>query len=198
MTITYTLGNNLYLNITNACPCACIFCIREQSNGVGSADSLRLPREPTAQEIKAAIDAHELAENTEEIVFCGFGEPLERAEIIPELCAHIRTKTDKPIRINTNGLVKFLDPNFDIARLACVDKISISLNADDAEEYTRVTRPRFGSDSYQAMLDFAQEIKKYTEVTFSVVANVISPERIANCQHIADKMGIPLFVRNPY
>ena len=42
MTILYELGCNLYVNLTNRCPCRCAFCIRQKSKGVGTGDDLWL------------------------------------------------------------------------------------------------------------------------------------------------------------
>ena len=48
-TITYELGNNLYINLTNRCSNDCEFCVR---NGKTSyyGNELWLEKEPTAEE----------------------------------------------------------------------------------------------------------------------------------------------------
>jgi len=194
MTIFYKLQDKLYVNITNNCPCDCVFCLRVHHDTIGDAQSLWLPREPSLDEIKAAFDACDLGGITE-IVFCGFGEPLERADIVVSISKYIRSKCDIPIRINTNGLVKMRHPDFDMLQLAVVDFISVSLNADDEDEYLRLTRSRFGKNSYSAVLDFAREAKKYADVTFTVVQDVIDEARTARCREIAKNMGIPLRIR---
>ena len=56
MTLYYRLGANLYVNVTNLCSCDCVFCIRGGTDGVGSADSLWLEREPTIWELKESFD----------------------------------------------------------------------------------------------------------------------------------------------
>lgn len=56
-------------------------------------------------------------------------------------------------------------------------------------------RPKFGINSYSAMLDFAKKCRRYTDnVIFSVV-DVIGEEEIAKCQKISDSLNIPLRVR---
>ena len=200
MTIVYRLGNKLYLNITNACPCSCVFCIRNHTDGVGDATSLWLEREPSLDEIKASIDACRPFDGIDEIVFCGYGEPMERADVVIEICQYLKTsslsgKPALPVRINTNGLVFLMHPGFDVSRLAVADCVSISLNADDSEEYQRQARPKFGEASFGAILDFAREAKAYTSVVFSVVEGTISPERLENCKIIAKEIGVPLRIR---
>jgi len=197
MTIFYRLGQKLYVNITNACPCACVFCIREYADGVGSGSSLWLEREPTFDEIKSAFETRKDLDEIDEIVFCGFGEPMERASDVVEICKFIKAASPRfiPIRINTNGLVRLIAPAFDISALAVVDSVSVSLNSDDPQEYMRLVNPRFGIESYQAMIDFAVAAKDYTHVMFTVV-DTLEPWRIENCRVLADSLGIELRVRS--
>jgi TatD family-associated radical SAM protein len=193
MNILYRLEDKLFVNITNVCPCDCIFCIRKTADGMNENESLWLEREPTLDEIKAAFDTrHDLSEITE-IVFCGFGEPMERDQDVITLLKYFK-KHGKRVRINTNGLVRLINPHFDISQLADADCVSISLNADDAEEYNRVTRPRFGIAAYDEVLRFAADVKKFTNVTLSVV-NVLAPHRIENCREIARNLGATFRLR---
>ena len=202
MTIAYKLGSKVYLNITNICPCSCVFCLRETQSGVGDAASLWLEREPSIDEIKSTLDAYPF-EGINEIVFCGYGEPMERADVVLEVSRYIKlelfaqkNKPAPPVRINTNGLAYLMSPGFDVSRLAVVDTVSISLNADDSAEYMRVARPRFGVQSYDALLNFAKESSAYTNVVFTVVEGM-SQERLENCMRIADDLGVSFRLR-PY
>ena len=197
MTIVYQLGSKLYLNITNACPCNCVFCIRNSIDGVGDAASLWLEREPSLEEIKAALDARSF-DGIDEIVFCGYGEPMERADDVIAISQYVISSSlyEKPaLRINTNGLVFLMHPEFDVSRLAIVDCISISLNADDPAEYQRLARPRFGAAAFGSLMDFARQAKAYTTVVFSVVGGTLSTDRLENCRRIASEMGVELRVR---
>jgi len=194
MTIFYRLGNKLYVNITNTCPCACVFCIRNLTDTVGDANSLWLEREPTIDEIKQAFDARQDLHEVDEIVFCGYGEPMVRASDIVEITHYMKSKTMLPVRVNTNGLVKLIDPTFEIDRLVIMDSISVSLNADDAGEYLRIVQPDFGIASYDALLEFVEEIKEFVNVTLTVM-EILGAERIANCRQIADALGVELRVR---
>jgi len=194
MTIFYRLGQKLYVNITNKCPCNCTFCIRKFTDSVGDAKSLWLEREPTLDEIKAAFKSRQDLQEISEIVFCGYGEPMERAEDVIEICKFMKS-LKIPIRINTNGLVRLINPAFDISALSAADSISISLNADDAEEYNRLTNPKFGIESYTEMLNFAKLASKHTAVTLTVV-DALSPERIENCHRIAESLNLSLMVRS--
>lgn len=79
MTIVYEVGNNLYVNLTNKCPCSCTFCIRNNGDGAYGSDSLWLEHDPSDQEIIQALKEHNF-KNYKEIVFCGYGEPTERLD----------------------------------------------------------------------------------------------------------------------
>jgi TatD family-associated radical SAM protein len=196
MTIFYRLGNSLYVNITNACPCACVFCIRQSTDSVGDADSLWLEREPTVEEVKRAFDARDDLHDVDEVVFCGYGEPMVRAWDVLAIAKHIKEKTGLKVRINTNGLVKLLAPDFDVALLAgVVDSASVSLNADDAAEYVRIVQPVFGPAAYDAVVDFVKETKQYMDVTVTVMED-LGQARIDNCRQIAKTLGVPLRVRS--
>ena len=51
MNMLYEIGDTLYVNLTNRCPCSCTFCIRNESDTVNGHDVLWLEREPTAGEV---------------------------------------------------------------------------------------------------------------------------------------------------
>ena len=198
MTIVYPVGKGLYVNLTNRCPCACTFCIRQNGAGVYGSDSLWLEREPTVDETVAALDAAGLS-SYEEVVFCGYGEPTERLDDLLAVARHIREVAPKtPIRVNTNGLADLIAGVPTAARFAgLVDALSISLNAPTAEEYVQLCRPKFGAVSYEAMLTFAAEAKRYVpSVVMSVVGTAdMTPEKVASCQAVCDRIGVPLRVR---
>ena len=73
--IVYTYGNQAYLNITNACPCRCTFCIRNNGDGVGEATTLWFDHNPKIDEIKAEIDNFDFGKYNNSIIICGYGEP---------------------------------------------------------------------------------------------------------------------------
>ena len=131
------------------------------------------------------------------MVFCGYGEPLVRIHEVIEVAKFIKSQSDVKIRINTTGISDLIHKEENTARLlvGCIDAISISLNAPTAEEYVKVTRPKFGTEAFYAMIEFAKYVKENIgDVAFSVV-NVISDEQIERCKSLADEMGIPLRVR---
>lgn len=195
MTILYEVGEGLYINLTNKCPCACTFCIREEGDGAYGSDSLWLHHEPSYEEIIEAFKHVDL-KKYKEIVFCGYGEPLTRVDTMIQICDYIRSVCDLKIRVNTNGLGNLIHGR-EIEPLleGKVDVVSISLNAPNAEDYVKVTRPKFGLPSFDAMLHFASECKKYVpEVVFTVV-DCIPQEQIEESRKIAEGIGVSFRIR---
>ena len=198
MTVTYEGRGALYVNITNRCPCACVFCLRHNKDHVFNAGSLWLEREPTVKEICDSIDAWDL-EKYGEIVFCGYGEPTERLEDLLQVAAYIRSKGKTRIRINTNGLADLICGEGTAHKLeGLIDAVSISLNATNKEDYLKLVRPKFGIDSYDAMLRFAKDCTQYVpEVVMTVVDVVTSKEEQERSRRICESVGATLRVR-PY
>ena len=196
MTILYDYEDSLYVNLTNKCPCACVFCIRKETDHVGNSDSLWLDHEPTVEEVKKEFKNFDL-NKYEEIVFCGYGEPLVRINEVVEVAKYIRSISNIKIRVNTNGLSDLIHNKKTAQMLKDnIDAVSISLNAPNKVKYNEVTKPKFGEKSYKALLDFATDCKKYIkEVNFSVV-DEINEKEIQESKELAESMNIPLRVRH--
>ena len=193
--IVYTFEGQVYLNITNRCPCRCVFCIRQNGDGLGSAETLWHHGDPTAEEVIAALREFDFT-GYEEIVFCGYGEPLYALDTFLAACRVIREELHLRIRLNTNGLADLIHGKKTVPLIApYVDIVSISLNAPNATRYNEVTRPAYGEPAFEAMLQFARECKEAgLAVKFSVV-DVIPTEEIEACKTLAQSLGIPLRVR---
>ena len=196
MDIVYRYGSTYYVNMTNRCPCRCIFCVRNRTDALGDAECLWLEREPTPEEIISELETKDLAESGE-IVFCGYGEPTERLDALLETAGLIKSRLGKRVRLDTNGLGNLINGRDIVPDLAeCIDRISISLNASDAGEYLEVTRSRFGIGSYQTVLDFIAECRRLIkDVTVSVVGGYIPEESVAECAKIAESLGAAFRVR---
>ncbi len=185
----------IYINMTNRCTNKCKFCIRYTDSGVDGVD-LWLEHEPSVDEIKAALDEQGLSD-AEEIVFCGYGEPTMRYDIIPEICRYIREKNkDAKIRINTNGhgnkiAGKDITPDF----AGLVDEISISLNQKNAELYNEICVCDYGEDGFYELLDFAKKAQKHVKSVVLSIVDVLPEEDIEACKKLAEEHGIALRIR---
>lgn len=182
--------------MTNKCPCACTFCLRNNGDELNGSGNLWLEREPSVEEVKAEFDKFP-PDSYGDIVFCGYGEPTERLEDLLEVAEYAKKKFGKKIRVNTNGLAnliyeKDVTPMFE----GKVDAISISLNTPDPEEYLRLTRSRFGEQSFEAMLAFARDVKKYVpSVVLTTVETTISKEEEDKCRKICEDLGVTYRIR---
>jgi len=190
--IAYSIRNSLYLNITNECTNECIFCPRLK-NPVVKGHDLRLERDPTFEEIVAAIGD---PFRYEEVVFCGFGEPLLRLETVKNVARFLREKGFRNLRIDTNGQANLIHGRNVVPELAqLVTNYSVSLNAPSAEEYQRLCRPKYGPTAYEEVKKFIVECKRQGT---SAVATVVALPGIDldACRGVAEvELGVPLRVR---
>lgn len=195
--VLYDYASGLYVNLTNRCPCRCEFCIRDMVDSLGDADSLWLKREPTVSEVKEMLGQWKLSNYTE-LVFCGYGEPMERLDDVLQLCRYVKETTHLKTRINTNGLSDLLHGHRTAPELSgLVDAISISLNAASAEKYDSLCHPKFGLEAWPAILRFTEEVKQYVpDVTMSVVGGTIPEQDVDICRQIAQtQLGVKFRVR---
>lgn len=198
MTITYAAGTAIYVNMTNRCPCACTFCLRQNKDHVFDSESLWLEREPTVREVCDSLDTWDMSRYSE-IVFCGYGEPTERLYDMLEVARYIRERYSLAIRVNTNGLADLIWGEATAPKLAgLIDTVSISLNATNKEDYCKVVRPRFGMEAFDAMLKFAKDCTQYVpSVIMTVVDGVTGEAEQERCRAICEAVGAKLRIR-PY
>ena len=194
--IVYTYGNQIYLNITNACPCNCVFCVRNNTDGLGDMGSLWLEHEPSFEEIKEAIDNFDF-NGYSDVVFCGYGEPTCALEKLLKTAKYIKDTKNTKIRLNTNGLSDLINKSECTAERmeGLIDAVSISLNASDAEKYEKIVKPSFGIKSFDAMIKFTKDCQKYISDVKVTVVDTIGEEEIAKCRDLCKKNGIELKVR---
>ncbi len=192
MAITYQLGDKLYINLTNRCTNDCKFCVRKFKDGVGGYN-LWLEEEPTAEEVIADIGQ---ADQYQEIIFCGYGEPLIRVEAVSKIAQYLTEHYPQiPVRINTNGLANLIHERNVLPELAGdINQISISLNASNAETYQAITQSQFGEKAFPALIDFIKQAQDWIpKVTVSVVRH---PEiDIAACRELAEELEVNLKIR---
>ncbi|WP_202095791.1 TatD family nuclease-associated radical SAM protein [Adlercreutzia mucosicola] len=196
MTMLYEVYDGLYVNLTNRCSCRCTFCLRSQGEGVCGSDSLWLEREPTFEEVRDEFAKFDMS-RYDEVVFCGFGEPTEAWEVLKQVAAYVKETYGLPVRVNTNGQGSLINGR-DIAPefAGLVDAVSISLNTPNPVRYAELTRSRFGTEAFPAMLDFAREVRRYVpDVTMTTVETTLTPEEEAACRAICDELGVTYRIR---
>ncbi len=192
-TFVYEIGKSLYVNLTNRCTNRCDFCVRREGEGVGGYH-LWLDREPEAQDV---LDLIPDPSAWQEIVFCGYGEPMLRLDTLLVIASALREKDpDCKIRINTNGQANLYYRTNVVPRLrGWIDTVSISLNAPDAQSYQKMCHSGFGAEAFDGLLDFTRECVKFLPEVILSVVDVLSPEEIEKCRKIARDTGAEFRVR---
>lgn len=160
--IYYRRGKDeMSINITNKCPNACLFCIRDKDEGWG-VSNLYLKEDPSLQEIKEET-REALEENDEEITkvkICGYGEPLIRLEILPELVKFVRENLpETTIQLTTTGWpVYSMEKGLERFRKSSengIDRIYLSTHAVEEETYDKVVRPA-EDNSFEKVMKFLE------------------------------------------
>jgi TatD family-associated radical SAM protein len=184
--ITYQIGNNLYLSITDRCTLECAFCPKTLGDMRVKGYDLTFDHRPTAGEIIATIDD---PAGYDEVVFCGYGEPTMRLNVLLEVARDIKARGGR-VRLNTDGLSNLVHKQNTLPELAeCVDALSVSLNAQNREVYDRHCRPNLPG-SYEAMLAFLREAPKYFKDVTATAIDGLEGVDIPACEAIAREMGV--------
>lgn len=165
--LTYQIGNNLYLNITNGCNAHCNFCDRLGDAEV-SGYNLKMSKE---EEPAAEVYIEQIGDPAryKEIIFCGYGEPTIRWSVVKEIAKYIKN-AGGVTRLNTNGHGNLINKRDITPELnGLIDSVSISLNSGDPSQYSEM----MGLDisHFNEMVAFAKSAKGYTgKVVMSIVS----------------------------
>jgi len=195
----YFLGNTMYINVTNVCTNSCVFCIRSL-NGTVAGANLWLENEnlSAGQVIEEIKD--QLPETRDEIVFCGYGEPLIKLNIIKEVSAFLKQNFPKvPVRINTNGHASLIHKRNIVPELVgFIDGVSVSLNAENADLYAELTKCKFDKNiAFESVKEFIGEcVKNGIDTTATVVSGFQNYKvDIQQCKSITESLGAKFKVR---
>jgi TatD DNase family protein len=190
--IVYKMKNSLYLNITIRCDADCVFCDRK-GEAVVKGHNLRITREPSSQEVIEAIGD---PKRYDEIVFCGYGEPTIRLDVIKEVSRWVKEQGGR-VRLDTDGHGSVIHHRNIVAELVgLVDSVSISLNSVDPKQYGDLMRID-GERYHKAMIEFAREsVRLLPEVVMTIVGMDTVDERKAK-DFVKKEIGAKLRVR-PY
>ena len=182
--IAYEIRDSLYLNITNKCTNNCYFCVRAQTAFV-KGHNLKLDKEPKVDQILEAVGD---PKKYREIVFCGYGEPTARLDVVKAVAKELKTKGAK-VRLVTNGHGDLINSRPIAGELiGIIDRVSVSLNADTEEKYNKICAPKFGQESFKRVIDFIKDCAANnieTEVTCLDLPGV----DMKKCEEIAKSLG---------
>ena len=193
--LVYELDGKIYINLTNRCTNDCIFCLRKDKDDV-KGQELWLDNEDFApQEV---IDQLNKFKISSEIIFCGYGEPMLKLDILKEVAKYIKNNyPNTKIRVNTNGHANYVYKRNVVPELkGLVDEFSVSLNGENAQEYNELSQPIF-EGAYEEVKNF---IKACTKENIDTVASVVEGYKgrhinLETCENIANNLGAKFRVR---
>ena len=195
-TYVYVLDGNLYLNLTNKCSNACDFCVRNERTSYYGHYLWLTKGEPTASQVIAQLNALGDLSKYKEAVFCGFGEPTYRMEVMCEVADFLHSKGIST-RLNTNGQGNLINKRDIIPDLVGkIDLVNVSLNASCYEKYQKICRSQFREAGFDGMVEFAKNCKRQgVNVRFSIV-DCIGEEEVEACKSLASRVNVPLYIRD--
>jgi TatD DNase family protein len=188
---TYLLGNNLYINITNRCNADCVFC-RRRGDSILEGYNLKMSKseEPPAEKyIEEIGDPKKYGE----IVFCGYGEPTIRWDVVKTIAKYVKQNGGKT-RLDTDGHGSFINKRDITPELrGIIDVVSISLNATNASKYAEIMRVE--KRMFNEMISFAKSAKQYVEKVVMTVVSIDNLEIEKAKDIVENKIGAEFRVR---
>lgn len=188
---TYLIGDSLYINVTNRCNADCIFCRRKEDPFLhGYNLGMEKSGEPGAQ-----VYINEIGDpkKYKEIVFCGYGEPTIRWELVKQVAGYVKDNGGKT-RMNTNGHGNIINKKDITPELkGLIDTVSISLNSYDRKQYSGLMR--LDESYFDEMKSFAKGAKNYAG---KVVMSVVSLDEVAieeSRKVVEEEIGVEFRVR---
>lgn len=196
--LVYLLEGKIYINLTNLCTNECQFCIRSLKDDVCGKNLWLKNDTVTADEVIKQLKT--LKKDETEIVFCGYGEPTLKLDILKEVAKFIKENyKGVKVRVNTNGHANIIYKRNVIPELiGLVDEFSVSLNACDERMYMELSRPNIVcANVLEEVKDF---IRKSSEAGIETTASVVSGYRsydinLKGCEKLAKELGAKFRVR---
>lgn len=200
--LVYELDKKIYINLTNRCTNDCIFCLRKDKDDVCGQqlwlDSEDFTTEDVIEQLNKILNQVQNNNYNNEIIFCGYGEPLLKFEVLKQVAKYIKeNQPEIKIRINTNGHANYVYKKNVVPELVgLIDEISVSLNGESSVEYDELSQPKFDG-AYEEVKKF---IKCSSDAGIKTVASIVDGYKgrrlnIEKCREIANELGAELRVR---
>ena len=199
--LVYELEGKIYINLTNKCTNDCIFCLRKDKDDVKGQELWLDDENSGVNDVIAQYEdilGQKPHNDNSEVIFCGYGEPLLKLDVLKEFAKYIKNNyPNTKIRINTNGHANYIYKRDIVPELkGLIDTISVSLNAESAEEYDELSQPVF-ENAYEEVKKF---IKSCSNNGFETIASVVEGYKgrhlnLEKCEKIASDLGAKFRVR---
>ena len=207
-TLIYSISDEkfpktVYVNLTNACTNACVFCLREQKDDVCGAEMWH-DDNYTLQDIIEQFNAYQ--PRPCEVVFCGYGEPFLKKDMMKAFAQYLKKNYPEiKIRVNTNGHANAIyKTNVAEEFKGLIDSVSVSLNSDNSEQYNKICQPKI-ENAYEEVKNF---IKSCVEAGIDVSTSIVTgfdeniEINVDNCEKISKELGAKFrnreFITNGY
>ena len=189
--LAYLLDGKVYINLTNSCTNDCVFCIRSIKEDVVGANLFLNTENVKAEDVIAQLEAmHDKLSS--EIIFCGYGEPMLKLEVIKQVAKYIKEKYPNTIlRINTNGHANLVYKKNVLPELkGLIDKFSVSLNGENEEVYNELSQPNI-ENAYEGVKEFiALAVKEGFDTTATIVTGYKNYKvDMQKCIEITEELG---------
>lgn len=187
--ITQDNPETIYINLTNKCTNNCVFCIRQNEHAIKGDDLWLSNEDVTFDMVKEQLEKFT---NFKEVVFCGYGEPTIKLDLLKEVAKYLKSKISGiRIRINTNGQGNLINNRNIIPELkGLVDEMSVSLNASTNEDYMQISGCK-NEKAYESVKNFIKECVKNNISTTATVVTGFEDYKVdvVECEKIAEEAG---------
>ena len=189
--LVYLLEGKVYINLTNSCTNNCVFCIRDIKDDVVGANLFLNTENVKAEDVISQLETIK-DKLSSEIIFCGYGEPMLKLEVIKQVAKYIKEKYPNTIlRVNTNGHANLVYKRNVLPELkGLIDRFSVSLNGETEEVYNKISQPNIDG-AYTAVKDFIKEaVKEGFDTTATIVTNYKGYDvDMPKCIEITEELG---------
>ncbi len=192
--MVYKIRDTLHVNLTYSCTNNCFYCPRFSSDYL-FGHNLKLERDPNAEEVWEAL--RRFGDLRRPVTFSGYGEPCLRLDVLKEVARRIK-EAGGSVRVLTNGQGNLIHGRNILPELrGLVDEIRISLHAESADKYVKVTAPQLGEEAFGAVCGFIREASQFIPDVQVVIPNkplVIDVERLERMA--SDDLGVSVVRRD--
>ena len=189
--LVYLLDGKVYINLTKSCTNNCVVCIRSIKDDVVGTNLFLNTENVKADDVISQLNAMK-DKLSSEIIFCGYGEPMLKLDIIKQVAKYIKeTYPNTILRINTNGHANAVYKRNILPELkGLIDKFSVSLNGENEEVYNELSQPNI-ENAYESVKEFiAEAVKEGFDTTATIVTGYKNYKvDLQKCIEITEELG---------
>lgn len=198
--------DELSLNITNNCPNACIFCIRDRDVGWG-VSNLYLDKDPEVDAILEEFDKvnakmRAKGVDIEKVKICGYGEPILRFNDLYPIVKHIHKHSKALVQLTTTGWPYFRFITQDTRPLKALKVLGLThiflgLNATTPEQYNRIVRPGIEDIDKNAFADTLRFARTTKDIGYEVTLGFVRTKGLKReeIEKLSTELGCPYKIR---